>query len=202
METNNCCKPDNKKEKKGFLSGLMYGLLPHAFCIAFILFSVIGTAAGMSVVGKFLLIPYFFNILIALSLAIATISATIYLKRLDSLSLAGIKAKWKYLTLLYSTTALVNILMFFVLFPAIANISGKLPEAQASANLSVCTLKVDIPCSGHAPLIINGLKKSAGVTSVKFTMPNLFEIGYDSQKTSLAKISSLDIFDSFKAKVQ
>ena len=199
--TNKCCEPKNQNKGKGFLSGLVYGLVPHTFCILFILFSVLGATAGIGIMGKFLIIPYFFQTLVVLSLAMATLSAGIYLKKLNMLSFAGVKIKWKYLTLMYSATLIINILMFFVVFPAVANFNNTNPGIYAS-NLSSGTLKVQIPCSGHAPLIISEIKKENGVGSVSFKMPDIFEVKYNSEITSLNKIASLNIFKTFKSVIQ
>lgn len=201
MEQNNCCQNPGKNKGKGIVSGLIYGLIPHTFCIAFIVFSVLGTTLGISIAGRFLLIPYFFQALVALSLIAATISAAIYLKKLNLLSFPGVKTKWRYLTLMYSATIAINLLMFFVVFPAVANLGGQSNQIYASG-LSAGVLKVQIPCSGHAPLVISEIKKDSGVDSVYFKMPNLFEIKYNPEKTSLNKIASLDIFKDFKATIQ
>jgi len=196
----NCCQPVKDSDEKGFWKGLLYGLMPHTFCIAFIVFSIIGATAATAIFKKVLLIPYFFNVLIGLSFVFATISAIIYLKRIKCLCAQGIKSKWKYITTMYATTILINLLIFFVIFPALANInSGKIIDNAQLASLS---LKVDIPCSGHAPLIIDELKKDSGVNAVKFTMINNFEIQYDPEKTSPEKITSLEIFKEYKAVIQ
>ena len=41
-EEDSCCGSVDKKERKGFWSGLMYGLIPHTGCIAFIIFTILG----------------------------------------------------------------------------------------------------------------------------------------------------------------
>lgn len=201
MAANNCCATKNKNKGEGILSGLIYGLIPHTFCIAFILFSILGVTAGVGITKKFLLIPYFFETLIFLSLAIATLSAAIYLKKLNMLSLSGLKIKWKYLTFMYSATLVINILMFFVIFPAATKINSATAESYAP-NLSSAILKVQIPCPGHAPLIMSEIKKENGVASVLFKMPDIFEIKYDSKIISSEKIASLDIFKNFQAAIQ
>ncbi|MFA5084259.1 MAG: hypothetical protein WC475_02670 [Candidatus Paceibacterota bacterium] len=208
-ETNqkDCCrkKAGNKpgSADKGFLAGIFYGLIPHTFCIAFVVFSVIGAATGTLLFKRFLLFPYFFQFLVFLSFLSATISALVYLKRNGILSWRGAKRKWKYLGILYGTTIFINLLFFFVIFPAVANL-GSASKTVSSAgdfqsSLASLTLAVDIPCSGHAPLVINELKGIIGVDSVKFKLPNLFEISYDSARTSPITIISLDIFKTFKA---
>ena len=117
----NCC---NKKEekKKGILAGILYGLVPHTFCIAFIIFTIFGATAAMTLLKPLLLNSYFFYILIIFSFVFATISAIIYLQRNGILSIQGIKRKWKYLSILYGTTIFINLLLFLVIFPYVANL--------------------------------------------------------------------------------
>ena len=88
-----CCSAaeSNVKDKRGLLAGIVYGLLPHSFCIAFVVFSAIGATTGALVFKKFLLVSYFFQILVLVSFVFATISAVIYLKRNGILSWQGIK---------------------------------------------------------------------------------------------------------------
>lgn len=200
---NFCCEAENKNKvnKKGFLKGLIYGILPHSFCIAFIVFSVAGAVGATALLKDILLIPYFFEFLVILSFVFATLSAVIYLKSKNCLCVSGIKSRWKYLTILYSATILINLFMFFVAFPILANINyNSLPSGNdKSENLS---LAVEIPCSGHSFLIIDELKKIDGVSSVKFKLPNIFEVIYDPQKTSYQQIISPEIFKTYKATVQ
>lgn len=61
------------------------------------------------------------------------------------------------------------------------------------------TLKVAIPCPGHAYLIENGLKNLQGVSSVDFRFPNYFDVRYDSTKISKQEILSLGIFKQYRA---
>jgi len=120
----NCCeKPKETKKEKGFLKGILYGLAPHTFCIAFIIFTILGTTAATAFLKPLLLNRYFFYILIALSFCFATASAAIYLKRNKILSFRGIKRKWGYLSMLYGTTIFVNLLLFMVIFPQVANLN-------------------------------------------------------------------------------
>ena len=89
--------------------------------------------------------------------------------------------------------------MFFVVFPALANInSGTIDQNNYRASLSVA---VQIPCSGHAPLIVDELKKEDGIGFIKFKMPNNFQIAYNPGQISPEKIISLDIFKTFKAEM-
>jgi hypothetical protein len=196
---NSCCVPVKKTGKKGFLRGLLYGLMPHTFCIGFIVFSVIGATAASAIFKKVLLIPYFFQILIGLSLIFATISAVLYLRKTGCLCVDGIKKRWKYITTMYTITIVTNLLIFFVIFPAVASMKSDniVPDVQLS-NLSI---SVQIPCSGHAPLIIDELKKNRGVNAVEFKMLNTFNIQYDPKEISPDKIVSLQIFKDFKATI-
>lgn len=191
-----CC---SFQKKRGVFSGLIFGLLPHSFCILFIVFSVIGAVAFSGFLKKFLLIPNFFFFLVAASFLMSTISLAIYLKKNDCLCRAGIKSRWRYISMLYATTILTNLLMFFVVFPAVANMENK-KNAGAKGEFSKLSLAVDIPCSGHAPLIIEEIKKNSPVQSVTFEAPGKFIISYDPEKTTPKNIESLDIFKTFPAK--
>ena len=203
-----CCKLEiNKRDQKnnGFLRGVMLGILPHSFCIAFIIFSVIGATFTASLFKKFLLLPYFFEILAGISFLFATLSAGIYLKRLKILSVSGIKSKSRYLLILYGTTMAVSLLFFFVIFPWTANLglsknAGSAVLAEKN-NFSTMILEVQIPCSGHAPLISDELKKLPGIGGIKFQLPNRFVVDYDSSKVNPSQITSIDIFKSFPVKI-
>jgi hypothetical protein len=199
-----CCKQDNKKESQAFWLGIVYGLVPHIGCIAFIVLAVFGATASMAFLKPALLNPYFFYILIGLSFIFATISATIYLKINTLLSLPGIKRKWKYLTTLYFSTILINVFMFMLIFPYATNaISSQIAVNKLFSQTTQSTLviQVAIPCSGHAPLITEELYKMAGVKNVKFQFPNKFIINCDYTKTSKEQILSLPIFNTYKAAV-
>jgi hypothetical protein len=196
-----CCKASNNAGKKGFLQGIIYGILPHTFCIAFVIFSVFGVTAIGVIFKNILLIPYFFQFLVVTSFVFATISVIFYLKTKGCLCFSGIKNKWRYITILYSVTILVNLSMFFLVFPALANINYNKPTV-GQGQLEDLVLVVQIPCSGHALLIIDELKKIDGVNDVKFKIPNVFEIKYDPAKTSSQKIILLEIFKTYKATIQ
>jgi len=190
-----CC--DNKKEKKaskGFLQGLAYGLLPHAGCIALILVTVLGIAGFGSFFKAVLGNNYFMPVMIGLSFSLATVSALYHIKK------NGVDLQ--FLTILYSTVLAVNVLLLFVIFPVVAVNTGTITGAIVTdAPPDVVTLSVAIPCPGHAPLIIDELKKVDGVISVSYRPPNYFDVSYDSLISSPDLILKADIFNEFKASI-
>lgn len=198
----NCC---GKKSKSGILSGICYGLIPHCGCLLFIIFTVLGVSVSSVLFRPLLMNSYFFYGLIALSLALTTISAVIYLKRNGLLSFSGAKMKWKYLLTLCGTAVSINVILFMVAFPYAANLPiGYSSKSAAMINqqaLSKLILEVDIPCSGHASLVSGELKKNDSVYEVKYHFPNFFDVYYDSSKISKEAIISLDIFKNFKARI-
>ncbi|MBW2992508.1 hypothetical protein KY345_04795 [Candidatus Woesearchaeota archaeon] len=195
-----CCKP--KKEGKGVMQGVVYGLIPHTGCIAFILFTVLGVSAATAFFKPLLMNRYFFYFLMLLSFVFASISATIYLTRHGMLSFNGLKRKWKYLSVMYGTTIGVNILLFLFIFPLVANVSSASPTGNIVAGQEAgMTLKVDIPCPGHAPLISEELKTINGVSAVKFRFPNYFDVKYDADLTNKNEITGLSVFSSYPATV-
>lgn len=219
-----CCTEDTKRDGSTIRQGIIYGLIPHTGCIAFIIASVFGVTVATQIFKPLLLNPYFFYILILMSFIFATISAIFYLKRhgfitlnkdTDGLGISFskniIQSKWKYLSTLYGTTISVNLLLFMVIFPLLANaspiftpsITGSFAGATGSSvdDASSVRLKVDIPCSGHAPLITGELKTINGVLSVQFSFPNIFDVKFDPTKTSNQQILSLDVFKTYKATV-
>jgi hypothetical protein len=203
-EDKSCCQSPQGEKPKNFFAGLLYGLLPHTFCIAFIALSIIGATTAATFFRKFLLLPYFFEILIGLSLVFATISAVFYLRKNGSLSSSGIKNHWQYLSILYGSTVAVNLLFFLVIFPLTANLNlsksrpGVLSE---QSRLQTATIQVQIPCSGHASLITGEFQKNPGIGAVKFQLPNRFLVEYDPAKISLGQILALDIFKTYPAQV-
>lgn len=205
MTEKSCCQVSSQEQKtKGFWLGLVYGLLPHSFCIAFVILTIVGATTATFFLKRFLLNPYFFYLLIFFSFILATLSAVIYLHRCGFLSKEGIKRKWRYLAILYGTTLVVNLLFFMVIFPRLANFNSiKNQPKVLSRNLMALpvTLSVDIPCPGHATLIIGELKKLPGIFSVTFRFPNLFEVQYDATQVSLQEILNLDIFKTYKASI-
>ncbi|MHB1294631.1 MAG: hypothetical protein ACYC4R_06505 [Anaerolineae bacterium] len=202
-----CCRPVEKKEH-GALLGLVYGLVPHAFCILFLVLTIVGATAATSVLREVMLVPYLFQAILALSVVFATASAAIYLRRLGLLSLEGARHKWRYLSVMYGATLAVNLLLFQVVFPATANLTTRAESAPAGvvaaaapAQSASLALAVDIPCSGHAPLIISEVSAQAGVQSVTYTPEGLFLVTYDPAGLSEEDILALPIFESFPASV-
>lgn len=199
-QKDDCCSAPIKKE--GIWQGILYGIFPHSFCILFIIFSILGATFATAFLKRFLLNSYFFPLLILISFVFAFISATVYLKRVNSLNLDGIKKESRYLTILFSTVIGINLLLFLLIFPFIANFgySQKLSAAILKQNnLATKTIQVNVPCSGHAPLIISEVEKVIGVVAVKYRFPNFFDVTFDPQKTSLSQILNLQTFQFFKA---
>ena len=200
----------NRENKKGFLKGLLYAILPHTGCILFIIASVIGATAATQLFKPLLMNRYFFYILIAVSFGFATISSIIYLKQNKMLSKKGIKRSTGYLAFMYGTTIGLNILLFLVIFPALANVksvqgktAGALSGSGNSALVlydSMVKLQVEIPCSGHAPLITSEIKKLPGIGDIKYSFPSVFEVKYSSALVSKEEILGLDVFKSYPAK--
>ncbi len=153
-----CCQPQlEKTNRKGFFWGLLFGILPHTFCILFLLFSVIGATSGAIYFQKFFRIPHLFQFLILASFIFAALSATIYLKKLNALSLEGIKLKWRYLATLFTTTIAINLLLFYVILPSVANLKNGNNDKNSSQNSSaevndgVRIIKMDQLAGGYFP---------------------------------------------------
>ncbi len=200
-------------KKTSIKQGIVYGLVPHIGCIAFIIGSVLGVTVLTQFFRPILLNPYFFYILLALSFGFSTVSALVYLKKqgfitfgregIDmwiSFSKGTLRRKWKYLSTLYGSTIGINLLLFMVIFPLMANVSIASPITGENG-LSTLKLQVDIPCSGHATLISGDLKEISGVVGIQFSLPNIFDVTYDPSKTSEQQILALDVFKTYKATV-
>jgi len=201
-EQKTCCGEKTEKKTTGFWSGLMYGLIPHTGCIAFIVFTILGVTTATAFFRPLLMNRWFFHFLIGLSFVFATISAVIYLRKHEMLSLEGIKQKKKYLSILYGTSIGINLVLFLFIFPIAANITTASPTGAAVADsLSDITLKVDIPCPGHAPLISEELKTINGVQSIKFRFPDYFDVSYDPVITNNQKILKLEVFNTYSAQL-
>lgn len=91
-----CCAQKPKKSS-GWLSGLLAGILPHTFCLGFLLFSLLGATLATTFFRRMLLIPSFFPILVALSFIFATVSAIVYFQKTVGFTQTGIKKKWLFL---------------------------------------------------------------------------------------------------------
>ncbi|MEM4707275.1 MAG: heavy-metal-associated domain-containing protein [Candidatus Anstonellales archaeon] len=198
----NCCTVDKKDSKRGLLRGLVYGLIPHTGCMLFILAAVFGATAASAFFQPLLSDPNFFYILIALSFVFATFSALLYLRKYNLLSFSGLRKEWKYLSTLYATTVSVNLLFIFFLFPFITTTLYPTQSlATQSSSILQIKLAVNIPCSGHAPLIIEELKKLDGIKSVSYEPPNLFLISYDPNRISKKDILSVEVFKTYPTNV-
>ncbi len=184
----------------GIKEGLIYGLLPHTGCIAFIIGSILGATFLMNLFRPLLMNRYIFHALIAISIGFATISSFVYLKKNNFLSWKGIKKKWKYLSTMYGLTVGINLLLFFVIFPAVATSSpGSLDGLNEQ--YSMLNMDVDIPCPGHAPLITYELENIEGVVDVGYSSPENFDVYYDESVTNSDEILSLDVFSQYPATV-
>jgi hypothetical protein len=73
-ELPSCCSSKPKKEPKNVGQAILYGLVPHVGCIAFIIGSVLGVTFLTQIFKPLLMNRNFFYILIAISLLLATIS--------------------------------------------------------------------------------------------------------------------------------
>jgi hypothetical protein len=187
-------------KSKNILQALTFGLIPHIGCIAFLAGSVLGVTALTQTFKPLLMSRYFFYLLILLSLAFATVSSTLYLKGNGLLSFAGVRRKQNYLFGMYGSTIGINLLLLMVIFPLLANVSASNSfVVTGGGTLSSIRLGVDIPCSGHAPLISGELKSLSAVSSVQYSLPNVFVVNFDGARTSTDQILSLDIFRTFKA---
>lgn len=190
-----------KSKKGGLLQGLAYGLLPHTGCIIFIIASIIGSTVAIQFFKPLLMNRYIFYFMILLSAVFATGASLFYLRSNGLLSKAGLKKKWGYLSVMYGSTVGINILLFFLIFPILANVGVSASDNIAVGGLSSIQLKVDIPCPGHAPLITNELKTIDGVEGVQFSFPNKFDVVYDDDLGSKQEILSLGVFETYKATV-
>jgi len=204
---NNNLNVNIEKKKRNLFQGIAYGLIPHISCIAFIVGSILGVTVLTQFFKPLLMNPYFFYILVLISLGFATLSSALYLRKNGLLSIAGAKKKWKYLSTMYGSTIGINLLLFLIIFPLLANVSFAAPTgsilalSNSGTSLSTLKLQVDIPCPGHATLISGDVKAINGVIGVQFSLPNIFEVTYDTSKTSKQQILALDVFNTYKATV-
>lgn len=196
-----------KKKKRNLTlkQGIVYGLTPHIGCIGFIAASILGVTVAVEFFKPLLMNPWFFHILVLLSLGFATLSSIFYLNKQGVLSWKGVKRKKKYLSTMYGSTLGINLFLFFLVFPLLANVNTVNAYADPNPNQSQVLgganglqLQVNIPCPGHAPLITGELKSIEGVNSVKFDFPNYFDVDYDS-RTSKEEILALEVFKTYNA---
>ncbi|MBR9682678.1 MAG: hypothetical protein GOV02_03295 [Candidatus Aenigmarchaeota archaeon] len=191
---------EGKRQDKGFVKNLAHALIPHTGCFAFIIITIFGVTGAAVFLRPLMMNANFFYILIALSFLMTTVSVVLYLKKNRILSLSGLKRKWRYTSVMYGITIGVNLLLLFVIFPYTANIgSGPTGMAILEEDYSSILLSVAIPCPGHAPLISGDLKTIEGVDAVRFSMPDNFEVFYDSSITNKDEILSLEVFDTYPA---
>jgi len=173
-----CC---SKKEKNvnGFWRGIVFAIIPHSFCILFVIFSIIGATFATQFLRQFLMLPFFVPILIGLSLLFASISAFFYLKRIGKLSLSGAKEKKNYLFILFSTTIVVNVLFFYFVMPMIGGIK---PLAETKKDASV---------EFNSP--VTAFSKEVGNDNVSDDAKVV--LGVVSSPKTVSKIESIKTFD-------
>jgi len=74
-------------------------------------------------------------------------------------------------------------------------------SAEIISPTSSVRLMVAIPGSDHASLVGEDLKNVPGISDVYWSPPNLFDIKYDTSRTSVGEILSRDIFRRYNASV-
>lgn len=104
----------------------------------------------------------------------------------------------KYNFILIIGLIIVISFIFFFSFRTTGNVSNEIQDSSLGNSIK---LKVNIPCQGHAGLIIAELKKISGVQSVKFFSPNFFQVNYDPNQTTELEIISTNIFKEYPAKI-
>lgn len=198
----------SKNDKKTFFQAITYGLIPHIGCIMFIIATILGSTVLMNFFKPLLMNSYAFYILILISIGFALISTIIYLHKNNQFNINGIKTNKRYLSIMFGITIGVNLLLFFVIFPLSVNATNITSSNKIQQNSSIdnnqtileqITLDVDIPCSGHAPLITSELKTLNGIKNIKFDFPSTFTINYDTNFISKEDILNLEVFKSYHA---
>ena len=139
-----CCKP----KKNGIKAGILSGIIPHSGCIAIILFSLLGITLFNGFFIKFLSNKYYIYILFAFSLFIATFAGFIYIRRFEDRKL---KRHWRYLTILFSSVIVINLLMIYFIFPLTAK---TIYNQQIEGDMIRLDFS-ELPCSGHIPLVVS-----------------------------------------------
>jgi len=188
-----CCQP--QKKGKEISKGIMFGLVPHIGCIAFIIFTLLGITAAAAIFKPLLAKAYFFYIMIGISLLFTSISAFFYLRRFGGVS--QIKHHKKYLSILYGSAIGISALLYLVIFPLVVGVAASTGIATGPETI---TIQVQIPCSGHAPLITSELKTS-GVDTIQYIPSNKFKLTYSPDKITQQQIVNLDIFKEYPAKI-
>jgi len=181
-----CCKP-----QKGIKAGILSGIIPHAGCILIIVLALIGVTAANSFFIKFLSYKYYIPLLFVISLFIASIAAFFYIRRFSD---KRIKSHWKYLTILYVSVITINLIMIYLIFPYTSGLAS-----SENTDGKLLNLSFEIPCSGHASLVISELQAVEGIKSVKYISGNDFEIYYNPEEISEEEILIQNICKEFKA---
>jgi hypothetical protein len=212
-----CCNTNNKNENvNGFWSGLLYAIIPHSFCILFVVLSIIGATFATQILRQFLMLPYFMPMLIGLSLLFASISAIFYLKRINNLSWKGIVLKRNYLIILFSTTLIVNILFFNYVMPIIGGIKP-INNSSAQNSATQCNIPTEVfsktPNEQKNDLPKN--KSNDGIPTQTQTTANIetFDISVDlpcsghaflvtGDLEKLKGVESVDFYSSNKFKIK
>lgn len=199
----NVYETPKQKKDQSFIKGIGFGLIPHVGCIAFLIASILGATFFTNLFKPLLMSKFFFEFLIGLSLVFATISSLVYLKRNALLSKNGIIKKWKYLFTMYFSTISVNVLLFLFIFPLTANLASaqKTDFDEDYQEYSFAQISVDIPCSGHAPLIIDELQKDSRIRNVKFIFPNKFDLEYLNTVSDLNDLFLTEVFEQYPATI-
>ncbi len=96
--------------------------------------------------------------------------------------------------------AFAIVIFVFVIIQTLLPLTKTNDEEPDNSNLSTLNIEVSIPCPGHAPLIKSYLQQVDGIESIKFKLPNYFNIKYDQNKTTKEKILSIDIFAQYPAR--
>lgn len=192
-----CCKPKKEYHGKNVFKAVGYALIPHVGCIAFVFAAILGTTVLMQFFKPVLMNRNIFYYLILISLGFASMSSFFYLRKNKCLSWDGVKNKKGYLSIMYGSTVGVNLLLFFLIFPMLANVASAAPSDLSG--LSLMQMTVDIPCPGHAPLISNEVSGVLGVEGVEYSFPNKFDVYYSGEIEG--EILSLEVFDEYPANV-
>ena len=179
--------------------GLLFGLIPHIGCIGFIVAAILGATFFTQLFQPLLMNRYFFYFLILISFLIASISIVVYLKNNKSLNFDGIKFYKKYIATMYVSTIAINLFLFLFIFPLATNLT--FASGESVEGLDEFNIAVNIPCSGHAPLISGHLMLLEGVENVKYNFPFGFTVYYDEGVVTIDEILSIDIFDEYPARI-